>query len=120
MSAFLLKPESEKDEKPAETTVTATSLNELDLDKELLAQYIDAKNFLKDVKHDSEIPLNQKAQILNTITSILQNIIKMQQDLHSVERMKVIENTLIETLKNHEQLRDAFLKDYEKALGKAQ
>lgn len=100
----------------APKAVTAKKLDELDLDKELLEQYIQATQLREDVKDDEAIPINQKAQLMNTISGILQSIIKSQQELHSIERMKLIENTLIEVLKNHENLKEAFLADYEKAL----
>ena len=115
MSDFVLKP---KITPPPPTTpqVKTQSLKDLDLDKELLEQYQSAKKLLTDVQYEEGVPLNQKAQITNTITSILQAIIKMQQDLYNIEKIKLIENVLIETLKEHETLRDAFLEKYEAAL----
>ena len=98
--------------------VTATTLNDLDLDKELLDQYKAAKEVFDDVKNDDSIAVNQKAQVINTITSILQSIVKVQQELHNVEKMKLIENILIETLQKHEALKETFLQDYEIALRK--
>lgn len=95
-----------------------TKLEELDLDLELLEQYQAAKSVLEDIQYDEQVPANQKAQVMNTITSILQAIIKLQQDLHNVERMKAVENTLINVLQRHETLRDEFLKDYESSLAK--
>jgi hypothetical protein len=101
---------------PTKTQVTASTLNELDLDKELLDQYKAAKSVFEDIQYAQDIAPNQKAQVINTITSILQNIVKVQQELHNVERMKLIENVLITTLQNHETLKEAFLRDYEIAL----
>lgn len=102
----------------AKKAVTANKLNDLDLDKELLDQYKNAKEVLEDILRDESIAANQKAQVINTISAILQNIIKLQQELHNVERLKLIENTLIETLQSHETLKEAFLKDYKTALEK--
>ena len=104
--------------KKQQQNITATTLNELDLDKELLDQYKAAKEVFEDIKNDEAIAANQKAQVINSIQSILQSIVKMQQDLHNVERLKLIENVLIETLQNHETLKEAFLADYAKALEK--
>jgi hypothetical protein len=101
---------------PTRTQVTASTLNDLDLDKELLDQYKAAKSVFEDIQYAEDIAPNQKAQVINTITSILQNIVKVQQELHNVERMKLIENVLITTLQNHETLKEAFLRDYEIAL----
>jgi len=99
-------------------TPKAKTLDDLDLDKELLQQFTTAKEVLEDIRHEQDVPANQKAQVINTITNILQSILKMQQDLHNVERMKLVENTLIEVLQRHQTLREAFLEDYEKALKK--
>lgn len=118
MSNFILKPKPAPAATPTPTKpqATALTLKDLDLDKELLDQYQNAKQLFSDVQYEEGIPLNQKAQITNTITSILQAIIKMQQDLYNIEKIKLIENVLIETLKEHETLRDAFLAKYEEAL----
>ena len=110
-------PAPEQAQAASISNVTASKLNELDLDTELLDQYKNAKLVLTDIIHDDSIAANQKAQVMNTVTSILQAIIKLQQELHNVERLKLIEATLIETLQRHETLKEEFLKDYEKALG---
>ena len=110
----ILKP-IKKENQP---TQKAKTLDDLDLDKELLQQFTTAKEVLEDIRHEQDVPANQKAQVINTISSILQSILKMQQDLHNVERMKLVENTLIEVLQRHQTLRDAFLEDYENALKK--
>lgn len=106
--------------KPQHDKVTAGSLNELDLDKELLNQYKNAKTVLDEILNDEATAANQKAQVLNTVTAILQNIAKLQQELYNVERLKLLENILIETLQKFEPLRDEFLKAYKAALEKAQ
>jgi len=110
----ILKP-IKKENQP---TQKAKTLDDLDLDQELLQQFTTAKEVLEDIRHEQDVPANQKAQVINTISSILQSILKMQQDLHNVERMKLVENTLIEVLQRHQTLRDAFLEDYENALKK--
>jgi hypothetical protein len=116
---LLQKTPSDKADRPPRkpTTLDAvTSLNTLDLEGELLTQYKTAKRMLEEVEGEDEVGLNQKAQMLNTIGSILANIVKTQAELHNIERLKVIEATLIEVLKRHETVREAFLADYEKAI----
>lgn len=116
---MVLAPRPQDDVKVSiKNNVTANTLNDLDLDKELLDQYKNAKMILEDILHAEDIAANQKAQVINTISSILQNIIKLQQDLHNVERLKLIENILIDTLQKHETLKEAFLADYQIALEK--
>jgi hypothetical protein len=116
---MLLKPQTQTPPATVTTSkIQASTLAELDLDHELLEQYKNAKTLLDDIKDDDAIPPNQKAQMLNSISSILGNIIKSQSELHNVERLKLIESTLIETLQKpeFEQLKQDFLQAYEKAL----
>jgi hypothetical protein len=116
---MLLKPQTQSLPKTAQTSsVQARTLAELDLDHELLEQYKNAKDLLDDIKDDTSIAPNQKAQTINSISSILSNIIKTQSELHNVERLKMLENTLIETLQKpeFEKLKESFLQAYEKAL----
>lgn len=91
------------------------ALQELDLETELLKQYQKAQDMLES---SSGEPLNQKAQTLNSITNILQAIIKSQQDLYSIERLKTLENTLIKVLQDFPEIKHQFLDAYEKELKK--
>lgn len=93
----------------------ALVLKELDLEGELLKQYQKAQEMFDD-SYDE--PLNQRAQTLNTITGILQAIIKSQQDLYNVERLKTLENTLIAVLQGFPEIKHSFLEAYEKELKK--
>lgn len=95
---------------------TAECLKELNLDTELLTQYKNAKELLHEAMDDEETPLNQKAQIINTMTNIIKQILELQEALHNVENMKILEATLVETLKVYPELATKFLNDYEKAL----
>lgn len=115
---ILKAPQTPEQTQPQQQPFVAAtgSLKELDLDKELLNQYNNARKLFDEIEFDNETPTNQKASVLNTITTILREILKMQQDLHNIERVKLIEVTLINVLKQHETLREAFLKDYEEAL----
>lgn len=66
-------------------------INEMDLHDELSLQYRQAKALYTEVKDDSETPANQKAQVLNTISSILTTITKTISEVYSIERHKKIE-----------------------------
>lgn len=100
---------------PFVSKVTATKLSELDLDHELLQQYKAASDTYEAIKAGNT-PANQKAQLLNTITTILTGILKLQTDLYNAERLKKLESTLIATLKDFPELREPFLEKYKKAL----
>lgn len=103
-----------------QTQVTAVSLSELDTEKELLDHYKAAKHLYQVIRDDPETPSNQKAAVLNTVTSIVNHIIKMKTDLYNSERNKVMEATLITTLKKFPELSKEFLEEYEAALAEAQ
>ena len=92
------------------------SLKSLNLDSELYAAYARAKNYLSIIQADEEIPPNQVAQVMNTLTAILDKIVKMQTELHNAERVKKLEAAMIEALKNTatEEVQDAFFAEFER------
>ncbi len=87
----------------------------LDLNQELLAQYEKAQTMLRDAELE-EAPLNYRVQALNAISSIINQIVKMQTDLHTLEEVKKIEGALAETLKALPDVREEFLERYKGAL----
>lgn len=97
-------------------TITATRLEDLNIADELLIQYKNAVNLLEAAQHDADIPANQKAQLLNSISAIITNISKTQTDVYNAERLKTLENTLISTLKDFPEVKSTFLDAYERAL----
>lgn len=96
--------------------ITASTLSELNLDTELLAQYKTTVMLQESAASNDEIPLNQKAQIANTITAILKQIVDTQAKLYDTERLKLLENTLIVTLQEFPEISESFLNNYKKAL----
>lgn len=89
--------------------LTSESLN---LESELLEQYNRARKLLHDASYDSNAPLNQKAQVINSTTSILAALIKSQAELYSLERVKRIEAALLSTLKAFPEMQEMFLAAY--------
>lgn len=113
------------DKKPREkfvdpSPVTAKTLADLDLEQELLQQYKDAKLLLSEALYDSsgETPLNQKAQIVNSITNILKQLADIKTQLYNAERLKMLETILVDTLKHYPELKEDFLANYKAVLGK--
>lgn len=93
------------------------SLKSLNLDAELYNAYAKAKNYLADVQSDDEIPPNQVAQVFNTISAILKEIVKMQTELHSAERVKKLEAAMISAIKlAPKESQQVFLEQYETLL----
>ena len=91
----------------------AASLN---LETELLSQYNEARRLIHIATYDDEVPVNQKAQAVNTATTVLAALIKSQADLYSLERVKKIEATLLDVLKEFPDMQEPFMKAYEIAL----
>ena len=92
-------PESERRYHGSNYIPEQGSLKNLDLDAELYNAYAKAKNYLADVQSDEQVPPNQLAQLMNTISAILKEIVKMQTELHNAERVKKLEAAMIQAIK---------------------
>jgi hypothetical protein len=69
---------------------------------------------------DDTLPLNQKAQVANSVSSSLARLTELQNELYTSERFKAIENLLIRTLaKLPEDLASEFLDAYQAILEKS-
>ena len=101
---------------PADYLPERGSLKSLNLDAELYNAYAKAKNYLAIVQSDDSVPPNQIAQVFNTISAILKEIVKLQTELYSAERVKKLEAAMIEALKNTatEEVQDAFFTELER------
>lgn len=106
---------------PAKPSVLeASSLDELDLDNELVTHYNRASRMVEALEFESDIPANQKAQAMNTLTTILQQIIKIRTDLYNAEYLKKIEQILLKTLKALPvDVQQEFMEEYEQSLRSA-
>jgi len=72
------------------------------------------------LEFESDIPANQKAQAMNTLTTILQQIIKIRTDLYNAEYLKKIEQILLKTLKALPvDVQQEFMEEYEQSLRSA-
>ena len=96
---------------------TRRSLKDINLEVELLEQYKRALLLMETLGENT--PANQQAQVLNSCTSIIQQIIKTQSDLYNVETIKVMEATLLNTLRKFPEMQDDFMSAYSKALENA-
>ena len=66
------------------------------------------------------IAANQQAQVSNSTAAVLQQLIKLQSEVHTSERLKKIEQKLIEALNSlPSHVQEAFLETYELVLGDA-
>ena len=100
-----------------ERRLPARSLKDINLERELVLQVMALQQLQNSVIDDEDTPANQKAQVANSLSAALVNLVKLQGDVHSSERMKRIESILIDTLKDLPvEAVEAFLANYEQAL----
>ena len=96
----------------------AQNLRDLNLERELVLQFLASQELQNIVMKDDETPANQKAQVANATANILQQLGKLQLEIHNSERLKRIEHVLIECLNNlPKDQQAAFLDVYTEALG---
>lgn len=95
------------------------SLKDIDMEQELLLQFRALRALQNDVIADEETPVNQKAQIGNSVSSVLAKMGEMQQTLYDSERLKRIEKILVSVLDTlPQETKEAFLTAYEAELEK--
>lgn len=94
-------------------------LSKMNLEEEMLLQYHTLRELQGTVMEDDEVPVNQRAQVANTVAATLKTLGDQQIALYSSERFKQIENALIRELdKLPEDLAASFLVSYAKILSK--
>lgn len=92
-------------------------LGSLNLEEEMLLQYHNLRELQGSVMDDETVPVNQRAQVANTVAATLKTLGDQQIELYSSERFKDIENLLVRSLdKLPEDVAAAFLVEYEKIL----
>ncbi len=97
-----------------EARLPPAKLAHLNLEEELVRQLHRAKALQSKVLEDDETPANQKAQVMNTVASVIGDIVKMQERLFNAERFKALEGYLIDSIKlMPPEQAEAFLAAYE-------
>lgn len=100
----------------------AVKLRDLDLETEAVVQYQRAKLMQEEILKEREegaeaVPANQKAQIINSVAALLQQLNKVQDEKYTAERLKQIESTLVRVLnKWPPEMTNEFFEQYESAL----
>jgi hypothetical protein len=101
---------------PPQAYLPQVDLESIDLGQELADNLTAARQLRLDISYD-DTPANQKAQVMNTITTILTNLVKLQMDLYNAQRLKDLESVLIDVMKTQpESLQTAFFDAYEARL----
>lgn len=83
-----------------EAKITGTTLSELNLVKETLFQFQSAKVLQAEAgAANSDVPMNQRAQVQNSIAKILDQLGKIQMELYSSEKLKRLQAAVIKIVK---------------------
>lgn len=92
-------------------------LEALDLNAELALQFRLAKALLVEVQKAGDIPANQKAQIFNSVRAQLADIVKQQESVWGMERLKGFEVAFLKAANSlPDEARDLFFDLYAKFL----
>ena len=103
-----------------EALLPVKDIKDVNLSRELVLQVQALQALQQRVLTDNEAPANQQAQVANSLSSALVNLVKLQTDVYTSERMKVIESILVDCIKDLPmEAQEEFLERYETALGKA-
>lgn len=102
-----------------EAHLPPASLKHLDLERELVLQVLALQALQARTIADDSVAANQRAQVANSLSAALTNLVKVQQEVYSSERLKKMEALLIEHLQRlPKEVSAAFLADYEQALSR--
>lgn len=83
-----------------EARITGKRLSEVNLEQELLLQYQKAKVLQEDAnKPNADVPMNQRAQVQNSLGNLLERLGKMQIELYSSEALKRLKAAVIKVVK---------------------
>jgi hypothetical protein len=94
-----------------------TALKDVDMESELLLQFHAVRALQTSVLNDTDIALNQRAQVANTVASTLKSLADMQERIYTAERYKTIENLMIRSLNRlPEDVAERFLTEYKQIL----
>lgn len=94
-----------------------TKLSEMNLEEEMLLQFHTIQTLQSGILNDDSIPVNQRAQVANSVAATLNKLVDLQLAVYSSERFKSIETILIRALlKLPEKTAKQFIDDYEKLL----
>lgn len=93
------------------------TLKEMDLEGELLMQFHAIRSVQNLVLDDESVPVNQRAQVANSVGTTLNRLAELQTSVYTSERFKRIENMLIRAVRElPPEQATKFLDTYERLL----
>lgn len=98
-----------------EQKLEGITLSDVNLVKETMIQFKKAKKLQIDASaEDSEVPMNQRAQVQNSIANILDRLSKMQTELYDSEKLKRLQAAVIKIVKTlPKEQQDSFFEQME-------
>lgn len=92
-------------------------LRDISIEQELVTQYKQAQALQGRVLKSNAIPANQLSQVLNTVSSSLGALAKLQKEVYTSERLKRLESLLLQALRTMPiEAQTTFLTEYERLL----
>ena len=76
----------------------AVHLKDMDLSQELVLQVAALQELQRMTMGAAEVPANQQAQVANSLSAALVNLVKMQGEVYTTERFKRVERAVINFL----------------------
>jgi hypothetical protein len=73
-------------------------IKHLNLTEELGLQYRQGRKLLERAHNDKEIPTNQVSSVYTAVSSMLEKIVKMQEAVYSMERLKRYEAAFLKSI----------------------
>jgi hypothetical protein len=85
-----------------------------------MEQYEKTKRLMDTCLLDTEVAVNQKAQVANTLVATLGQLVKLQDDLRLQQTLNLMESTLIDVIKSQpDPFKEEFFLEYELKARKA-
>lgn len=98
-----------------DTLLPATDLKSLNLVQLTLLDYYKARELLVEIQNDTMTPVNQKAQVMNTVRNTLAEITRMRNEVYNGEQFRMMEAALAKALKKlPKEAQDMFFEAYGK------
>lgn len=102
-----------------EQKLPARDLRDINMERELVLQLMTLQELQARVLAEEETPANQMAQVANSLSSALGNLAALQSKIYSSERIKRIEQILLDCLRQlPAETVSEFMDGYERVLEK--
>lgn len=99
---------------PADDQLGVGGFDSIDLVGETVRLYRQTRKLLSKVLSDNKTPVNQQAQVANTLGTLLKGLSAQQTDLYNAERLKRLELIIIQIIRDvAPDVQDAFMARYE-------